>query len=90
MWYLFIFKENIICFYNHDVDLYILDIRLPDGTGIDVCNDLKNNPETSHISVILMSAHAKVYEIDNYCKANAFVTKPFDIATMTTIHLSKH
>lgn len=67
---------------SQDVDLYLLDIRLPDGSGIDVCNNLKNNTQTSHIPVVMMSAHAKVYDIDSYCRADAFVAKPFDLDTM--------
>lgn len=40
-----------------EVDLYILDVRLPDGSGIDVCNGLKNG--SSETPILIMSAHAK-------------------------------
>lgn len=61
-----------------DVDLYILDVRLPDGSGIDVCNDLKKNG-CSETPILMMSAHAKTIEIDKRCNPNAFISKPFDI-----------
>lgn len=60
----------------HDADLYMLDVRLPDGSGIDVFNSLKC---THNVPVILMSAHAKTCEIEKSCNPEAFVSKPFDI-----------
>lgn len=60
-----------------EVDLYILDVRLPDGSGIDVCNGLKNG--SSETPILMMSAHAKTIEIDKKCNPNLFISKPFDI-----------
>ena len=37
-------------------DLVVLDIRLPDISGLEVCRLLKSSPETSAISVIQTSA----------------------------------
>jgi len=59
------------------VDLYILDVRLPDGSGIDVCNGLKNS--SSAIPILIMSAHAKIIEIKKRCNPYVFISKPFDI-----------
>lgn len=58
-------------------DLYILDVRLPDGSGIDVCNTLKSNPIEA--PVLMMSAHAKTFEIEKKCQPDAFISKPFDL-----------
>lgn len=60
-------------------DLIILDIRLPDGNGIDLCKLVKLNPLTCDIPVILMSAHAHSYEVQMASCANDFIPKPFDI-----------
>ena len=62
-----------------NVDLYLLDIRLPDGSGIDVCNDLKKNTETSQIPVLMMSAHAKTLQLQDCCQHDEFISKPFDL-----------
>lgn len=62
-----------------NVDLYLLDIRLPDGSGIDVCNDLKKNTETSQIPVLMMSAHAKTLQLQDCCRHDGFISKPFDL-----------
>ena len=37
-------------------DLVLLDIRLPDASGYDVCKALKENPETAGISVVHITA----------------------------------
>ncbi len=37
-------------------DLLILDVRLPDGSGHDVCRELKSRPETASILVLQVSS----------------------------------
>lgn len=60
-------------------DLFLLDVRLPDGNGIDVCGRVKGNPQTQNIPVLMMSAHSSKKEIENSCQAEGFIAKPFDI-----------
>ena len=60
-------------------DVFLLDIRLPDGNGVEICQELKNSLRTKHIPVIMMSAHANLAEIKQECEAEAFIQKPFDI-----------
>lgn len=60
-------------------DIFILDVMMPDGSGIEVCNELKAQPETANTPVMIMSAHAKDHEVTSRCNADEFVSKPFDI-----------
>ncbi|MBW8522900.1 response regulator [Chryseobacterium chendengshani] len=60
-------------------DIFILDVMLPDGLGTDLCNQLKKEPETFDIPVVIISAHAKAENIINSCEADEFIPKPFDI-----------
>lgn len=60
-------------------DLYLLDVKLPDGNGIEVCELLKKSEETMSIPVIMMSAHAALSEMKKQCGAEDFIAKPFDI-----------
>jgi len=60
-------------------DLYLLDVRLPDGNGLLVCDDLKNDEATKKIPIMMMSAHAGLNEMKSNCKAEDFIAKPFDI-----------
>ncbi|MCG8061407.1 MAG: response regulator, partial [Candidatus Thiodiazotropha taylori] len=62
-----------------DIDLVITDIRLPDGTGIELFTDISNNyPGTP---VILMTAYGDISDAVATVKAGAldYLTKPFDI-----------
>lgn len=57
-------------------DLFLLDIMLPDGNGLDLCKELKKNTATSNIPVVLMSAHADINRMEG---ADDFIAKPFDV-----------
>jgi len=60
-------------------DLFLLDVMLPDGNGVDVCSMLKSDNLTQNIPVLMMSANSSELEVANSCKAHGFVAKPFDI-----------
>lgn len=60
-------------------DLYLLDVMLPDGNGIEVCRALKIKDETKSIPVLMMSAHVEVGEMQKSCGAQGYIAKPFDI-----------
>jgi len=64
---------------NLTPDLFLLDVMLPDGSGLDICTVLKTSEHTKNIPVLMMSAHAKMSEINDNCKAQGFISKPFDI-----------
>lgn len=63
-------------------DAILTDVMLPNGqTGIDLCHALKNSPLTSHIPVLVLTAHSD-YEVKKSALeagADAFLTKPFSI-----------
>ncbi len=62
------------------IDLVVTDIRLPDGTGIDLFSDISNR--YTGIPVILMTAYGDVSDAVAAVKAGAldYLTKPFDIS----------
>ena len=60
-------------------DLYLVDVMLPDGNGLEICNHLKSNQATKHIPVIIMSAHSNESEIRRDTTADDFISKPFDL-----------
>lgn len=71
-------REFEKCMAENHPDLILLDVMLPDGNGIEICENLGRARETRHIPVILMSAHvdAGISEKDH---ARDFISKPFDI-----------
>lgn len=60
-------------------DLLVLDVGLPDGSGLDLLRDLRNAPGTSTLPVLMLSAHGE--EIDRVLGlelgADDYLAKPF-------------
>lgn len=64
---------------NDNVQLIIMDMLLSGVNGIDLCSELKKNNATSHIPVIMISAHPNAKEICLEAGADEFISKPFDM-----------
>lgn len=60
-------------------DLFILDILLPDGSGIEICRQLRTDGKTAHIPVLLMSANKTKRELEEHGCTADFISKPFNI-----------
>ncbi len=62
-------------------DLFLMDIMLPDGNGIDLCHQIKTESRSKHLPVIMMSANEHVIASAN-CNAEEFLPKPFDLSNL--------
>jgi signal transduction histidine kinase/CheY-like chemotaxis protein len=64
---------------NQRPALIILDVMIPDISGLEVCRTLKNDPETSGIKIIILSAKGQEKEKKEGLEAGAdrYITKPF-------------
>ncbi len=60
-------------------NLVIVDFFLPYKMGNEICNEIKERPETKDIPVILYSASNLLQKMADECKADAFISKPFDM-----------
>ena len=60
-------------------DIILLDIRLSGIDGRDICRQLKSQPMTSRIPVILISANKDTPAIASEVGADGFVSKPFEL-----------
>lgn len=60
-------------------DLVLLDITMPGVGGIPVCNEMKRNPATKNVKIIIVSAHSDSDFIGAALDAGAiaYITKPF-------------
>jgi len=60
-------------------DLILLDVLISGHDGRVICKKLKSNKETSHIPVIMFSAHPGAAASIAEYGANDFIAKPFDV-----------
>ncbi len=66
-------------------DVILLDVMMPKMDGFEVCRQLKINPKTAHIPVLMITA---LSERDDrmtgiYAGANDFLNKPIDVRDVT-------
>jgi DNA-binding response OmpR family regulator len=66
-------------------DAIILDVRMPDLNGWQVCERLKKDPKTKAIPVIFLTAYSQKNEFEKSktLGAELFLTKPLDPVELT-------
>jgi len=78
---------------KHKPDLVLLDNWLTDwksdANGQQLSKELKTNPATQHIPVIIISAVSNIKEIAEAGMADGYLRKPFDLAELVDI-VKKH
>ena len=66
---------------ENNIDVVILDLMLPDGSGLTLCRDIKSNSRTKDIPIIILTAKAD--EVDRVVGfelgADDYVIKPFSV-----------
>ena len=69
---------------KHLPDLILLDLMLPGIHGIDVCRILKNDKDTSSVSIIMLTALGQEEDIIKGLETGAddYVTKPFSFPVL--------
>ncbi len=72
-------EEAITMIEDYKPDLVLLDIYLGGVDGREICKSLKSNELTSHIPVIMFSAHGNKQDVFDKCNAQDFIGKPFEI-----------
>ena len=60
--------------------LILLDLNLPDMTGIDILEQVKGNPHTKHLPVVILTTTDDAAEIKRCYDlgANVYITKPVE------------
>ena len=66
-------------------DLILLDVMMPGMSGFDVCNILRDFPETRTTPIIFLTAVAEMPRkiMGLRLGANDYITKPFDLRELT-------
>ncbi len=67
--------------YSNNLSLILLDLMLPDGSGLDLCKKMKSDPDVENLPIIILTA--KDDEVDKVVGfelgADDYVTKPFSV-----------
>ena len=65
-------------------DLIVLDIYMPGYSGLEVCQRLKDAPETAHIPVLLTVGKLEPFKPDEArrARADAHIVKPFEASEL--------
>ncbi len=80
-------KEGLEVCLNQHPDIIVSDILMPEMNGLDLCRHIKENIETSHIPVILLTArNSDENAISGYRSgADAYLAKPFEIEALLSL-----
>jgi putative two-component system response regulator len=76
---------------RHQPDLILLDVMLPGMNGFEVCRELKRNPKTDNIYIIMLTALDDVQDRIRGFKvgADSFISKPANYNELKYIIASK-
>ena len=66
-------------------DLFLIDKLLSGVDGLDVCRHLKNNPATSNIPIVMVSASPDIGAMALKAGADDFVEKPFELSYLLKV-----
>jgi DNA-binding response OmpR family regulator len=71
---------------EHPPDLAILDILMPGMSGLDVCRELRKDPATANVPVIILTARAQEADITAGFAAGGddYIVKPFSPRELAT------
>src|ERR1700730_3594679 len=67
-------------------DLIVLDVYMPGYSGLEVCQRLKDAPETAHIPVLLTVGKLEPFKPEEArrVRADAHIVKPFEASELLT------
>lgn len=82
-------QEGIEMFESQNPSLVLLDIRLPDTDGWEVCKKIKQKNTGSIVIFMTAATQVKDREMANQVGADDFIEKPFDICELISM-VNKH
>lgn len=71
-------EDTLVKIQSYEPDLVLLDVMMPKRSGFEVCEQIKNDPATSHIMVLMVTALNELGDIERGVKAGTddFLSKP--------------
>ncbi len=77
-------KQGVHLARQHRPDLVLMDVHLPDGTGMEAMKQLQDYQETSDIPVVALSSLSTQLQIEEGLREGFkyYLTKPIDVPQM--------
>lgn len=74
-------KEGLSLIYQHQPDVVVSDIIMPEMTGYEVLHKIREDSVLRHCKVLFVSARTMEEDIERGLSegANAYITKPFTV-----------
>lgn len=77
-------QDAVSAVHDRQPDLVILDVMLPGKSGFDILRELRENPRTKALPILMLTARGqnKDREMAERAGVSRFMTKPFSNADM--------
>jgi two-component system cell cycle response regulator DivK len=74
-------EEGVSLAVEHDPDVILMDIRLPDADGTELAKQLKDDPRTAAIPIVAVTAFAMKGDREWFLAAgfDGYIEKPIDV-----------
>ena len=79
-------QEAVEAIVRDHPDLVLLDVMMPRKTGLEVCREVRENPDLQDVLIVLLTAKGRDTDIAKGMAmgADAYVTKPFSTRDLVT------
>ena len=66
---------------SQNIDMVLTDISMPGKTGLEICREIRDDIEISHLPVIILSARSSIESKIQAMESGAdlYIEKPFDL-----------
>lgn len=79
-------RDGLRAAHEHVPDIAVLDVTMPDMTGLEVCRALRDDAETADIPIILLTGRGQWLDVASGFDAGAddYLVKPFTAQDLLT------
>ena len=67
------------------IEFLLLDLNLPDMDGREVIEQMRNDPKTKHIPIVLFTATARAERIQAEFNIDGLLKKPFELEELNEV-----
>ena len=64
--------------------IMLLDLALPERSGVDLLKDLRSEPSTRDMAIVIVTGHADRLSETQMAEIDGLITKPFDVVELTS------